>query len=1151
MATGLRLGGNAADVVALSDLLTAVPSSMVAHYRVYRLVDGSTVLLADTIEPAVAMLRQRGHDVVEDVPELGGVMVGNDLVAVDRVLMADGLLAAIPTQMVTETELPDEVLFVVDGDDVCTRLLETLLLLGRDDAMVGRLVRAQSSSMTVVRLRRPPWWVLSRVSDGDEAGIWALVAERGPSTTTTTTTTTSTSTILAEPAPLYVQHGRRHPLSRLLSMALAKRQETGLLWSTGVLERVGAPWVEHSIQAAIVPTMPASSTATTSTMEPTTERFGVQLRLGHGGDDNEEPELFVVDSDTLVRLQSFVDEALPDELDRVVLGRLSDSTGRSRTVVRELVRASAPRLGARLQSILSVPGHVRVPGVDGLYLPVGRRLVPMMRPRALRELLGLTSTTESSADHQGADAVVVDEDSDGLRLTALTTMDAEPLSKLSTHLLTDRRTVYDRLIEDAVLAFPGVQLQRPARLTPPPPQSPRIAAVPVAVPPRPALVPPTTISPVTPGVEQNVAQRSAALQQQEAALQTAVLGSIEDAELWRRLARIKLTLRRDDVVSTVATALFLGAEFSASSLSLVSPDGPPLSELVAVDRPTHAQATRLCIEVLRVLQPQRQMGTDENGGSERVDGPANDMDTRAVAVDDDLLHQATRTIMREDFPVPRRLQWTTLLAIARHCNDPIGLTRAKEAMLGAINSRGLTEALDLPRFVRSAVAMAELDDGDSRGDRRARSERLAMVEHCLAQVVPQAPSTGDGRAALLRAIFSHGLARLGGNARELINAIDVDVANHDPPVQILLRLYSARVAFVLTRSEADEQRPAHDAAWKSEVQQVLQSAARPEDRRVAEWLIKRSAWLRHDHHSDAPTGLRPSLLRLIHGAVEDSERGVHVDVPRVMANLRAVPGCYDFEIAAALERLLDLALLSGRDDVIARSAAEGRDAAGHLRILAHRARLLGACVKAAAIVDDRPLVEHCLSDVSAIAGDPSVPSVRDLLLAIRPALLALRRVGANDAARRFLSAFVPLTTTTNRETGPLSAALAQGFLQVGDHAMATELLQRGLQPVWLANTPHIDRFEAGLAVMTALVHWPADERFRLVERVVERLDVFTDTFTTSRWFPTHQVLLAERIVDTLVDNRTVSNDALHTWLDDDEARVRRRIWSEWRQQMTG
>jgi hypothetical protein len=58
--------------------------------------------------------------------------------------------------------------------------------------------------------------------------------------------------------------------------------------------------------------------------------------------------------------------------------------------------------------------------------------------------------------------------------------------------------------------------------------------------------------------------------------------------------------------------------------------------------------------------------------------------------------------------------------------------------------------------------------------------------------------------------------------------------------------------------------------------------------------------------------------------------------------------------------------------------------------------------------------------------------------------------------------------------------------------------------------------------------------------------MFTDTFTTGRYFPTHQILLAEHIVDTLVDERTARSDALQGWLDEDEARVRRRVLQDWR-----
>lgn len=1136
MASGLRLRGDDSDAVALDDLVTAAPTALSARYRVCTLQDGSAVLFADAIDTVVAIaLQQRGHDVVDEVPELGGVEVAGRVLTITTAIVVDGLLAAIPGRRVVERDLPDEVLFLVEGDAVCARLLERLVLLGRDDATIGRLVRPTSSALLGVRLRHPPWWLLSRVSDGDEPGVTAMVAQRGPpvlgaaTTTATTATTATTTTTLAAPASLYVQHGRRHPLSRLLTTALGSHHEVGLLWASGILERVRAPWEEQSILGAILPTLPPTTTTTSSTMAPATDQFPVQLRLGHGSDDGEEPELFVVDDDGLQRLQAFVETAAADELDRVVLGRLGDAVGRSRTVVRELVRASAPRLGSRLQSLLAVPGYVRVPGVEGLFLPPGRRLLPSLRPKALRELLGL------GADDGGPVAVLVDEDGDGLRLTALATLDAEPIAKLSTYRLTDRRTVYDRLMEDAVLAFPGVQLERPVRLTPAKAPRPRALAVPVVVPPRQPL------PEVTPAATQALDARAPAeslvgLQLQERTLQTQVLEAIEDVDLWNRLTRVKVALGRDDAVETLATAVFLGAAIPETTLARLVKEGPALIDLVTIDQPTHVQAIRLCTEVLLLLRA-------------RASGHAKD-GTNAD-LDDDILQQATRILLREGIPIPRRLQWATLLAIARHFNDPIGLTRAKEAVLGALNSRGLTEALDLPRFVRSAAAFAGTDDDDAAQGGRARAEQLVVVERCLAQLVPDASSMSDGRGALLKAIFGHGLARLGGPARRILATVDDELPAHDAPVQMLLRLYSARVAFVLTRGADEEQHPGHGEAWKNEVQQVLQSAARPEDRRVAEWLIKRSAWLRADQAIETPTGLRPSLLRILKGATDAADTGARVDVARVIAEVRSVQGCYDFEVVAALDRLLQLALLSGRDDVIAQSATEARDAASQVRILAHRARLLGVCVRAAAIVDDRALVEACLDDVSAIAGDKNVPSVRDLLLAIRPALLALRRVGATDAARRFLSAFVPLTTTFGRETGPLSAALAQGFLQLGDHDMANVLLERALERVWLPNTAHIDRFEAGLAVVGALIHWPADERFRLVERFVERLDMFTDTFTTSRWFPTHQLLLAERIVDTLVDNQTVRSDALQGWLDEDEARVRRRILLDWRLQMAG
>ena len=203
---------------------------------------------------------------------------------------------------------------------------------------------------------------------------------------------------------------------------------------------------------------------------------------------------------------------------------------------------------------------------------------------------------------------------------------------------------------------------------------------------------------------------------------------------------------------------------------------------------------------------------------------------------------------------------------------------------------------------------------------------------------------------------------------------------------------------------------------------------RPEDRRVAEWLMKRSAWLRHVDVTAPTTGLRPSLRKLVSAAVA---AGPSVDVAAVMGDVRAVSGAYDFEVAAAFDELLLLALRSGRDDVIEAATAEARVVAPTLRILSHRARLLGSTVRAAAAIDAAAVIEDCLDDVVAIARDKSVPSVGDLLSAIRPALSALRKVGASESARRFLMAFQPLALSLPKETGPPVGSAGRGLLAAG------------------------------------------------------------------------------------------------------------------------
>jgi hypothetical protein len=1138
MPAGIHLDGTEAAVVSVSTLASVSSSALTSVYQCFTLDDGTSALFGDCIDSVVAIaLAEAGVRLVDyDAADPDVVAVGSAVATVVAKRSVHGLLAAFPPQPVIETSAPARALFVAHTERAATRLLERLVLLHRHDALVSRLADTSTGGhRTTVRLAHPPWWLVSRVVDGDEEDVSLLQAPDALSLSSSSLMAPTSSTMASRSSPtpknteglegrLFVACGLRHALASHLEKALHARGELGLLWGDGTFERIAAPLAELPILSTLQPVLPPTTTVSTSVLPPE-QGFTVQLRLAPTGDTSDEPELFIIESRQLAALSTFAEAAHPDELSRVVLGRLGDVAGRPRYVVRELVRGAEPRLGARLQSLLQCPGYVRVPGVEGLYVPPGRRLSPAVRDKDLRALLGLAADAEGAGDADAAAAaVIIDEDSDGLTLTSLSRLDDRPLRELSSYRLTDRRTTYDRLFEDAVLSFPEVRLPRVARASSK--AAPKIEVKPQVQPKvktPPVRVMPTPSASVAGAAAEDVVREALVVEEQH--LQAEVMDDLENASTWSRLAVVKAALRRDDATETASAAAFLArvgddVVLDPALLDQLTPPGPTLLELVVADQPTHAQALRLCFEVLRLLQAP--------------------IARSEVRLKDDILQQATRLLLQETMPAPLRLRWVTLHQIARHLDDPIGLTRAKEALLGVLNTRGQSEALDLPRFVRTALAFSGLE-GEAHASEagRSRQEQLVLLERTLHLLVPEPLEVSDGRGALLKAIWATGFAKLGGQAKYIVAAIDVELPLHDEPVQALLRLYQAKASFAASRGAGDGAQ-----AWRDEVLRTMASVERPEDRRVAEWLMKRSRWLRHQDVVAAPTGLRPSLRAIVGAAV--AAGAANTDVAGVMGDVRAVKGAYDFEVAAAFDELLQLALRTGKDDVIEAAALEARTVAPTIRILSHRARLLGATVRAAAAINATSVIEDCLDDVAAIANDTSVPSVNDLLSAIRPALSALRKVGASDAARRFLLAFKPLTSTLPKETGPLSAALAEGFLQLGDHESAHAMLELALNRIWSPNTPHIDRYEAAAAVVSAVVHWPADYRYRLVERFVEQLTIFTDTFTTGRYFPTHQLLLAEHLIDTLVDDTTARSDHVQRWLDDDEARVRRRIIADWR-----
>ncbi len=1123
---GLRLSLTEKDKAALSTLAARAPHVVDASWEEHAGPEG-VYLFTDALDQDTALdLVRRGLDVIhlEDahlegahlegarVEDAGGAAFGDLALAAaagipavsrsPRVRPARGLLEAVRPVRVADS-VPAEALFVADVDGGgAQRTLERLLLLDRDDALVGEVgwptgsagegpattgtdaARPTTEARVVVRVATPPLYLLLRARDEEGEGVRVFARSSAAS-------------------PLFTAWGTAHPLAALLEDRLREAGRAAVVDEDGRMTLLSptAAWGLRPILDAVRPNLAARH----DVLAPAAGALSFPVRLRLGTAEPADPELWVLSPEQLFKLEDFVSTSPAEEVGRVLVSRVAGVDGRPQYVVREAIRPQLQRLGPRIASLVDAPGFARAPALDNLYLPPARRLVPQLARDQLKALLGLDD----------AAAVVVDEDGDGLRVISIATLEDAPLSRFTTWIATDRRAELDRLLEDAVASFPGVVIERPVQRTDPAaavaaearaPRSPRTPAVAQRTP----LVRDTT-------VDVDTSKDVAAMRARSRVLEAQVLStSAGDGAAWHELGRLQLALDdTDDACACLEVSTFLGepgaaAELARALRSLEHGGGLAETSLVELALADPASLTREHTSLLaaRVV-----------AGLEAGDD-----------VDEEILHHAQKTFLRDGLLVGGRLQWSVLHAICARSRDSLGATRAKETVLGILNARGLSETLDLPRFVRTSLALMPGDDAAPVD--RSRHEQLVHLERLFAKLVPQPLKLTESHDAFLRAIFAVGLGRLGGKAPDVVRALEAELDAHvEAPIRALLRLYIARLSHFLTKGTVE--------AWKKEVDAVVASLPRPEDRRVVEWLTKRSLWLRASPPEEMPQALRPALER----TVQDAERNVD-EAPAATARIQEITTLYDYEVAGAVERLLRAALASGRDELIRATTLATVKGLPRIKILAHRVRVLGACVRAAATLEDAELVDQCLDGIAAAARSPNVPSVRDLLSAVKPALAALRRLGAAEAAQRFLSSLEPVALQSDRENGPLLAALSDGFLQLGDVERAQMLVEHALQRA--LSSSHVERYEAGAAILEALKHWDLEARAQQCETIAANLTRFTDTFTTSRFFATHQLLIAERLVETLVDDVTLRSDRLQAYLDAEEQVIRRRILQQWR-----
>ncbi len=1072
------------------------------------LVPGSSktsFLSTDSLSPrAASNLAAKGLQAVEIAGADDALVLrdldGNEVSRWPRhevgLVQADTLAEAIRPWQIPGDPPAGEAIFVMPQTGAGPRaLLERLLLLGREDAKIAELGVSfdgiDASTSIFVRLNDPPLYLLMRARDTPDEQTRVFVRD--------------------DQGPLWMEWGCEHPLRAAVVASLTSADRSAWVDRDGTWHLLPAvqKWPMRSLFDAVAPVLEASRE--TLAVDAGSSRFEIRLHLAPGTPG--EAELWLLTPEQLYDLEAFIESSTSEELGRLTVARLHNGTGVV-YLLRERVRPGVARVAARLSEYLGVHGYTRVAGADNLYLPNGRRLVPMIRRDDLRELLRLDAHA----------LVILSEDRDGPRIVAIGDIEEAPLLSWIDYVATDRRTVLDLMLEATVFAFPEVTIEWPKKAATPvrPPTATRTAPKRRRTRRRAEseddeVAEETAVEEQT--EETDVTVRLRQLREQARSLELIIAeGGIDDPGVWGDLGYLKRELQEyDEALSCQVAEVFYGGVdgpktavrelFHVSARVLGGPVAADrVLELAVRDKRTPDELIYLATGVLSALEGQ-------------------------LPVPDDVIQLVVPTFADPRTAVPRRLAWSVLEAFYRRSGDRLGMTRAKEAILGGVNHRGLSELHDLPRFVRYALALA--DTPEESGARSVRNYVTAL-ESLLSAVEGSGFEELDVFACYARLVFAVGFMRLGEKktAMELVAPVEYEFDVHERPNQILYRLYLARVAH--------EGAGGAPEAWAREVEKLLSPVREKKVLRAVHWLRKRSMWLQIPSDHEAPPRVRPALARIF-----DRMAAHPQEVAGALGGVLRAQAYYDYELTEAIAYATELALKSGSEAMIRDVLGVAVAQLDSIEILGHQAQAVGSCLRAASLLSDEVSVERLLDRLIELAGNRQLGSVRDLLKAVHPALKALRRFGEMASAEQLLDALEGVSTYSKSGDLQLLAAVSAGRMQLGDGRAADKLVDTAIDEVLGYRNDYVGRYEAAAAVIDVLRHWPGVARHPRCIRFIEQLASFRDTFTTGRYYETHRILTLEHLVDSLGDSETRQSDQVQAFLDIEEHALRRRIIADW------
>jgi hypothetical protein len=182
-----------------------------------------------------------------------------------------------------------------------------------------------------------------------------------------------------------------------------------------------------------------------------------------------------------------------------------------------------------------------------------------------------------------------------------------------------------------------------------------------------------------------------------------------------------------------------------------------------------------------------------------------------------------------------------------------------------------------------------------------------------------------------------------------------------------------------------------------------------------------------------------------------------------------------------------------------------------ITLSAHVLESLASCARAACALGDVVSARTILLRIGSQREGPPA----DLMRAV-DSVVALHSLAPDDAAALLMSL---ATRARDDDHGDpiLLAALAGAQYRVGAHDAARTALDDVLTALVIAvPSSFADRFALATALLDAVQVWPRSERDSVIDEIDARRAMFGDTFTTARYFATHELLVAEHIVDARV-----------------------------------